>query len=76
MAIQYHCRHCGVQIGTIDDPSMNSDKLGLHMLTEEERLEMISYDSSGNIHIKSICEDCHESLTRNPEYYENDYLIH
>ena len=76
MAIKYHCRHCGVQMGTIDNMSMYSEKLGLHKLTDEERLDMVSYDSSGDIHIKAICEDCHESLERNPDYYQNDYLIH
>lgn len=76
MAIKYHCRHCGVQMGTIENMSMHAEKLGFQMLTDEERAEMISYDSAGDIHIKSICEDCHESLSRNPEYHQNDYLIH
>jgi len=51
-------------------------RLGFDMLTEEERAEMINYSEAGDIHIKAICEDCHESLAKNPGYYENDYLIH
>lgn len=76
MAIHYYCRHCNIPLGKIENMSMHSDKLGLHTLTDEERLEMIDYDSSGDIYIKAICEDCHESLERNPEFYQNDYLIH
>lgn len=76
MAIKYQCRHCGIPIGTIDDNTVDSEKLGLSTLSDEERMEMISYDSSGDVQIKSICEDCHESLERNPDYYQNDYLIH
>lgn len=76
MALFYHCRHCGTKIGKLDDISLHSEKLGFHKLTDQERMELISYDSSGDIHVTSICEDCQESLERNPAFYENDYLIH
>lgn len=76
MALKYYCRHCGIEMGKIDNMSVDSERLGLHKLTNEERMEMVSYDDAGDVHIKSICEDCHESLERNPTYYQNDYLIH
>ncbi len=76
MAVYYHCRHCGKSLGKLDEKNLHSDQLGFHILTEEERQEMISYDSSGDIHVKSICEDCHESFTKNPFLYEDDYMIH
>lgn len=76
MALKYQCRHCGIQLGTINNMSVDSERLGLSKLTDEERMEIITYDTSGDIHIKTICEDCHESLERNPDYYQNDYLIH
>ncbi|WP_019157165.1 anti-sigma-F factor Fin family protein [Robertmurraya massiliosenegalensis] len=76
MALKYFCRHCGIEMGKIDNMSVDSERLGLHKLTSEERMEMVSYDDAGDVHIKSICEDCHESLERNPTYYQNDYLIH
>ena len=62
MAIHYHCRHCGVKLGTIDQNSIGTERLGLHTLTEEERQDMVSYDSNGDIQITAICEDCQESL--------------
>lgn len=76
MAIHYHCRHCGTKLGTVDRTSIYSETLGLHKLTEQERQEMVTYDSSGDIHITAICEDCQEALERNPEYHQYDFLIH
>ncbi|MGP7819510.1 anti-sigma-F factor Fin family protein [Niallia sp. 01092] len=76
MAIHYHCRHCGVKIGTIDSKTVETNQLGLHVLTEEDRSEMITYSTNGEVFIKSICEDCQESLMKNPHYYENNYLLH
>ncbi len=76
MALYYYCRHCGVQIGKLENISLNSEKLGFDILTDEERKEFITYEPTGDIRVTSICEDCHESLVRNPAYYENDYLIH
>ncbi|MFE8704037.1 anti-sigma-F factor Fin family protein [Cytobacillus sp. FJAT-54145] len=76
MAIHYQCRHCGVKMGSIDQMSLHSEQLGFHKLTDEERLDMVSFESSGDINIKSICEDCQESLERNPDYHQYDYLIH
>lgn len=76
MALYYYCRHCGIEVGKLDTLSIQSESLGFHTLTDQERQEMISYDAAGDIKIKSICEDCHESLERNPMLHQNDYLIH
>jgi hypothetical protein len=76
MSIHYHCRHCGVNIGTLDQSLVESERLGLHTLNDEERQEMVTYASNGDIQIKTICEDCQESLLRNPDYYQNDFIIH
>lgn len=76
MAIHYHCRHCGTKLGSIEQTSVHSETLGLHKLTDQERLDMVSYDASGEIYIKAICEDCQEALERNPEYHQYDFLIH
>ncbi|MCU9615285.1 anti-sigma-F factor Fin family protein [Caldibacillus lycopersici] len=76
MAVHYHCRHCGTTVGSLDNNNLYSEQLGFHKLSEDERQDMISYDSSGDIHVKCICEDCHESFAKNPLNYENDYIIH
>ncbi len=76
MTIHYHCRHCGTKLGSLDQASIHSEALGLHKLTEQERQDMVTYDSSGDIHITAICEDCQESLERNPDYHQYDFLIH
>jgi hypothetical protein len=76
VAIHYHCRHCGTNLGSIEQSSIHSEALGLHKLTDQERQEMVAYDVSGNIHITAICEDCQEALERNPDYHQYDFLIH
>jgi hypothetical protein len=37
---------------------------------------MISYQPNGDIHVKTICEDCQEALTRNPELHQYEKFIH
>lgn len=76
MALHYHCRHCRTKLGTIESTLIGSEQLGFHLLNEEERQEMIAYDSTGDIQVKAICEDCYESLQKNPGLYESDYIIH
>lgn len=76
MALHYHCRHCGTKIGTLQQQSLNTEQLGFNQLNNEDRQDMIEYDSAGNIRVKAICEDCHESLQRNPDLHQNDYIIH
>lgn len=74
MAVHYFCRHCGVEVGKIDNP-LYSVELGFHHLTNEERKEMIEYLPNGDIHVKTICEDCQEALERNPDFHEIDNFI-
>ena len=76
MAIHYHCRHCDSNLGSIQQTSIHSEALGLHRLTDQERQDMVTYDNSGEIHIKAICEDCQEALEKNPDFHQYDYLIH
>ena len=64
------------KLGTINQFSVETEHLGFHKLNEEERQEMITYNQNGDLDIKAICEDCQESLEKNPEYYQNDFLIH
>lgn len=76
MTVHYFCRHCSAKLGSIENNMIQSQQLGLHKLTEEERQEMITYQPDGDVHIQAICEDCHEALSRNPNLHEYDYLIH
>lgn len=76
MALYYICRHCGTEMGKLEQISIHTEHLGLHTLSDEERQEMIIYDSSGDIQIKAICEDCHESFKKNPTLHQYDHLIH
>ncbi|MCD8501008.1 MAG: anti-sigma-F factor Fin family protein [Bacillaceae bacterium] len=75
MSIHYRCRHCGTNIGTLEQKSLDSSRLGFDELDTSERKEMIIYDNEGNLQVNAICEDCHEALQRNPDFYENDTFI-
>ncbi|MDQ0220897.1 anti-sigma-F factor Fin family protein [Peribacillus cavernae] len=76
MALHYYCRHCGTKIGTLQEQMLATEQLGFNQLTNEDRQEMIVYDSAGDIRVKAICEDCQESLQKNPDLHQNDYIIH
>ncbi|MBO1004720.1 anti-sigma-F factor Fin family protein [Pseudogracilibacillus auburnensis] len=76
MPVHYYCRHCSAKMGTIEEPFIEAEKLGIHTLTTEERNEMISYGTDGDIHIQAICEDCQEAYEKNPELHQYDHLIH
>ena len=75
MAVRYYCRHCKVKVGEISDYSVDSHRLGFQQLNNEERLDMIEYHSNGDIHVKTICEDCQEALERNPELHSLNTFI-
>ncbi|RBW67669.1 anti-sigma-F factor Fin family protein [Bacillus taeanensis] len=75
MAIYYNCRHCGVNVGVLEEKSLHIEQLGFHLLTNEERMEMIETDYQGNTVVKIICEDCQEALERNPVYHQLDRFI-
>lgn len=75
MSIIYSCRHCGHSIGALEQTVLNHSDLGLDILSEEEKREMIHYEGNGDIHIKVICESCESLLKENPKYHELDYFI-
>jgi hypothetical protein len=67
MAITYYCRHCGTTVGEIRDEQVSEYELGFHHLTPEERFDMITYQASGDIMVKVICDYCKSALDANPE---------
>lgn len=75
MAVKYYCRHCQVMVGELEQSVLDSAQLGFHHLNEQERSDLISYQSNGDIHVKTICEDCQEALERNPEFHQLEKFI-
>ncbi|WP_332697251.1 anti-sigma-F factor Fin family protein [Halalkalibacter lacteus] len=75
MVIHYQCRHCKTKLGSLEQQQAHSESLGFNQLTSLERENMLSYNENGDIQVHSICEDCHEALTRNPDLYQLDNLI-
>lgn len=75
MSVRYYCRHCSVHMGTLEQTIISSEQLGFNRLDSQERQSLITYDESGDIIVRSICEDCQEALERYPEYHQYDHFI-
>ncbi|TXL63446.1 anti-sigma-F factor Fin family protein [Cerasibacillus terrae] len=75
MAIIYNCRHCGYEIGKLQQQFIDTAQLGWDQLSIEDRQKMIQYEANGDISIQSICENCQEALGNHPEYHELDFFI-
>lgn len=75
MAIVYTCRHCGNEIGKLEQKVMDTSILGFDQLTAKEKEEMITYEKNGDVQIQSICENCEETLGNHPHYHELDFFI-
>lgn len=67
MNVNYVCRHCRAKMGQIEGDAVSEARLGLHFLTPEERRDIISYDSNGNMSVQVVCDYCAEALEANPE---------
>ncbi len=66
MSIKYICPHCRIGIGQLDS-SVSEFQLGFHFLTTEERRDIISYDSNGDVTVRIACDYCREAVENNPE---------
>jgi hypothetical protein len=65
MSVNYYCRHCNSLIGSVHE--VEEWRLGFHFLTPEERNDIISYNSNGDVMVRVICDYCKEALDSNPE---------
>ena len=75
MSIVYTCRHCGHEVGKIEQTIIDSTTLGLNKLSVEEQKEMVQFKKNGDVQIKTICESCESALGQNPHYHELDFFI-
>jgi protein-arginine kinase activator protein McsA len=67
MTIHYVCKHCNMPLGQITNENVTEVQLGFHFLTPEERNDIITYNSNGEVTVKLVCDYCHEALQSNPE---------
>lgn len=75
MSIVYTCRHCGNEVGRINQSVIDSETLGLDKLTADDVKEMVLFKQDGDVQIKTICENCEATLGQNPHYHELDFFI-
>ncbi|MGM9987004.1 MAG: anti-sigma-F factor Fin [Bacillaceae bacterium] len=75
MSIRYYCRYCGSLLGTIQHEHINEISIVLEQLSDDEKKEILSFSKDGNILIKTVCENCEQTLDGNPNYYEYDTFL-
>jgi len=67
--IRYRCRHCETEIGEIPLDSAEDVMSRLQLHAKEDSGNYLSVDPDGGTTISCICEECQQSLSRNPDYY-------
>lgn len=67
MAINYVCRYCKTPLGQLNQVAVSEERLGFHVLTAEERKDIITYDAFGNMTVRVICDHCKEAIEEHPE---------
>ncbi|CAM3255337.1 anti-sigma-F factor Fin [Filibacter tadaridae] len=69
MSIRYTCRHCEVEMGKIPFESVKETVLLLQKIDTGEEERFLTYEKDGALTVRSICEQCEQSLQRFPDYY-------
>jgi len=54
-------------LGEISSEDVTEAQLGFHSLTPEERNDIITYNSNGDVTVKLVCDYCREALESHPE---------
>lgn len=75
LSIIYKCNYCGIDVGRLEQQVIDTSILGWDKLSNEDKKEMIRYQSTGDVHILTICESCEETLGLHPEYHELENFI-
>ncbi|WP_082676644.1 anti-sigma-F factor Fin [Shouchella shacheensis] len=74
MSIYYTCSHCNAHMGTLEE-KISETKLGFAQLDPMMQRELLTYKENGDIHVKTICEECHQAFLQNPDLYERGNVI-
>lgn len=69
LAIHYHCRHCKTEIGSIPFESARETLRLLERLDAEEEERYLTLGEDGALTVRTICEECEQSLRSFPDYY-------
>lgn len=74
MAVHYKCSYCQKAMATLEEP-YTFDDLGISNLHESDQEDIVRLTNKGDVHIASICEDCHEAFQLNPLLHETQQVI-
>ncbi|SDJ17107.1 anti-sigma-F factor Fin [Natribacillus halophilus] len=76
MALYYHCRQCGTEMGIISASGKSYRDLGFGLLSQQDQEEMMNVDQAGHVHVDILCESCDEATALNPDLHEQTVWIH
>lgn len=65
--VEYVCRFCQSSLGKLNSSVYSEVELGLDQLTPEEREDIISHDTDGQMRVQVVCENCEQILNHYPE---------
>lgn len=74
MAINYVCRYCKTPLGQLNELMLSEEQLGFHTLTADERKDIMTYDTFGNLTVRVICDHCKEAVEEHPELSHTNLL--
>lgn len=61
--VNYVCSQCGFDIDQLEVQTIDEAAFGFDCLNENERRELLSFDPSQNtLTVKSLCDDCIETM--------------
>lgn len=79
MRVEYVCKYCQHQIGTLERPEWTyaeaEQRLGVSSLTPTERLEFVSYQPSGSMRVQTVCDHCQQAVENNPQLLVEGKLL-
>jgi len=77
--VEYVCKYCHHLIGELDQPNWSYADVerycGLGNLTPLERMESISYEDSGALRLRTVCDYCKRALETHPEVLVEGKLL-
>lgn len=79
MRIEYICKHCQHKVGEVHQPNWSyaeaENKLGIGQLSAAERIESVSYQSTGSMRVQTVCDSCEQAVEQNPELLVEGKLL-
>lgn len=71
MRFEYVCRYCKGNVGTVEHAawtySDGAQRLGLNQLDKAHQREVIQSQREDTVQVQTVCEQCEQAVSMNPE---------